>query len=432
MWFVSQNPSSISRIDGAGGILTRNLASATANPTHITSGAGGALWFTEGASTHAIGRIPATTPLAVADESRTTADSPNAIAAGSDGNLWFTQYSASDIGRMTPAGVATYFPLPTGLMNPEGITAGPDGALWYTTLNPGAVVRIATDGSQQPFPLGAGHFPDEIATGPDGALWFAAGDSIGRMTTDGAVEFFPLPTGVGLNYVAPGPDGNVWFTEENAGMIGRITTPPNATTGDATQVRAVDANANGTVNGHSQATDVAIEYGPEGGDLTTGPARHLGASPADQPVSIEVLGLAPSTAYRYRLSATNQTGTTRGAFGTFTTGPAPSCRVTRTRTGGGTIRLILRCKATDSVVARATVKEAPHARQASGLLARKLLYGNGRARVVKGKARLRIKPKRAARALLASRGQLLVKVGLSLRGGGTARPLKKKVRVRAR
>ena len=69
MWFVSQNPSSISRIDEAGNILTKNLSEALANPTHIVSGPGAALWFTEGVH-HAIGRMPAVTPLAVPDESR--------------------------------------------------------------------------------------------------------------------------------------------------------------------------------------------------------------------------------------------------------------------------------------------------------------------------------------------------------------------------
>ncbi len=268
MWFVSQGISSVSRIDAAGNILTKELASATANPTHITSGPEGALWFTEGV-TKAIGRIPAATPLAVPDESRTTEEGPNAIAAGSDGNLWFTEYSASKIGRMTPAGAATYFPLPAGFENPEGIAAGPEGALWFTALNPPTIVRIATDGTQRPFPLPKEMFPNEIAAGPDGALWFAAGDEIGRITTGGSIEGFPLPTGVGLNYVTPGPDGNVWFTEANVGRIGRITTPPNATTGAASEVQAGQAKIAGTVNGHSQPTDVTIEYGPVGSTTTT-------------------------------------------------------------------------------------------------------------------------------------------------------------------
>ena len=418
MWFVSQSPSSVSRIDGAGNILTKNLASALANPTHIVSGPDGALWFTEGV-TKAIGRIPATTPLAEPDESRTTSEGPNAIASGSDGNLWFTEYSASAIGRMTPAGVTAYFPLPPGIENPEGIAAGPDGALWYTALNPPTVVRIATDGIQRPYPLPAGTFVDEIAAGPDGALWFIAGEAIGRITLGGAVEKFPLPAGVGAVDITAGPDGNLWFTEQNAGQIGRITTPPNATTGGISRVGAGGATAAGTVSGHSQPTDVAIEYGPVGGATTTSPAKHLPAGAGEQPVSISLSRLAPSTGYVYRVVATNPTGTTTGAFAAFTTAPAPKCRVTRTSKGhGGRIRLALSCKNTQAVSARATIRVP------------RMLYGTARARVVKGRATLRVRPKKAARAQLALRHRLSVKIAMKLHGGGTSIALNKTVRVK--
>ena len=274
MWFVSQNPSSVSRIDSAGNVLTRNLASATANPYNIVSGPDGALWFTE-AVTKAIGRIPATTPLAVPDESRTTNEGATGLASGPDGNIWFTEYSASEVGRMALDGTTTYFPLPPAIENPEAIAAGPDGALWVTTLNPAAIVRITPAGDQLTFRLPVTPFPGEIAVGADGALWFTASDNIGRITTVGEIETFPLPAGVGVLDIAAGPDGNLWFTQANAGLIGRITTPPNATTGGISKVGAKGATAAGAVSGHSQPTEVAIEYGPVGGATKTGPAEHL-------------------------------------------------------------------------------------------------------------------------------------------------------------
>ena len=310
IWFADQSPSSVGRVDAAGDVQTKNLSSG-ANPYGITSGPEGALWLAE-ASAKVIGRIPATTPLAVPDESRTTEEGATAIAAGSDGKLWFTQYSSSKIGRMTPAGGTTYFPLPTGFENPEAITAGPDGALWYTTLNPPGVVRIATDGSQRPFPLPKKMYPGEIAAGPDGALWFGGPDEIGRITTGGEIEGFKLPLGVGLFGVTPGPDGNVWFTEANVGRIGRITTPPNATTIGASDVNAGEAKVAGRVDGHSQPTDVVVEYGPAGAASNRTSPLHLAASAADQPVTIPLSSLVPSTTYRYRVVATNPTGSTTG------------------------------------------------------------------------------------------------------------------------
>jgi virginiamycin B lyase len=426
MWFVSQGTaSSVSRIDTAGQVLTKDLASAIANPTHITAGPEGALWFTEGV-TKAIGRIPAAVPLAVPDESRLTSEAPNAIAAGSDGNLWFTEYSVSMIGRMTPAGVATYFPLPPGLENPEGITAGPDGALWYTTLNPSAIVRIATDGSQRTFPVPKEKIVNEIATGPDGALWFSASGEIGRMTTDGELEFFSLPKGVGLNVLAPGPDGNVWFTESNVGQIGRITTPPNATTGAVQGLAAGQATITGVVNGHSQPTEVRIEYGPAGGPTTTSAPLHLPALATDQPISISLSRLTPETVYRRRVVATNATGSTAGAFIPFTTGPAPKCRIKKSKLGRkGALTVSLRCTSTSSISAAARiVRPKKQAKQS-----RSSLFGRTSTKVTNGKATLRIKPKKAARKQLRRHARLSIRLSMKLRGGGAITGYNKTVHV---
>lgn len=426
MWFVVQEGPSganIGRIDAAGGMVGKFLT-ADSHPTHITAGPENALWFTE--SSGVIGKMPAGTPPAVPDESRTTKGTPNAIAVGPDGNLWFTEYIQSAIGRMTPSGTAKYFPLPKGFENPEGITAGPDGALWYTTLNPSAVVRIATDGTQQTFPLPKKETPDEITLGPDNALWFSAAARIGRMTTAGAFESFPVPSGEGFVDLTAGPDGNVWFTEANAGRIGRITTPPNASTGAASGVLAGQATIAGTVNGHSQPTDVTVEYGPVGGATASSSPLHLPASAADQPTSIPLSGLVPATAYRYRVVAKNGTGTTDGAFEEFTTGPAPKCRIKKSRLAAkGILTITLSCSSTDSISATARIS-AP---KKSAKQSRSSVYGRGSAKVVNGKATLKIKPKKAARKALASHSRLSVRLAMKLRGGGAIVGYNKSVHV---
>jgi hypothetical protein len=172
-----------------------------------------------------------------------------------------------------------------------------------------------------------------------------------------------------------------------------------------------------------------------GGATTTSPPTHLAASAADQPVSIPLGKLTPKTTYRYRVVATNPTGTTAGAFAEFTTGPPPSCRVTRTRLGaGGKITLRLKCKKTQSINARATTRGPRGSAKQSGATRSKrsvLLYGKAHARVVKGKATLRIKPKKRALALLRQRHRLRVKIGLKAHGGGATTALKAK-NVRAR
>ena len=150
------------------------IPTASSSPCGIAAGPDGNLWFTESA--------PARTRSA---GSRRQGSSPSSrsrrraavlgITAGPDGNLWFTESGANQIGRITPAGAVTEFPIPTAGSHPYGITAGPDGNLWFTEFN---------------------------------------ANKIGRITTAGVITEFPIPTAGSAAYgIAAGPDGNLWFTE---------------------------------------------------------------------------------------------------------------------------------------------------------------------------------------------------------------------------
>lgn len=74
---------------------------------------------------------------------------PTGITTGPDGNLWFTEATGNQIGRMTPAGSVQEFPLPTTCHNngsrcdPEGITSGPDGALWFAEAAGNQIGRLS-------------------------------------------------------------------------------------------------------------------------------------------------------------------------------------------------------------------------------------------------------------------------------------------------
>ena len=300
-----------------------------------------------------IGRVPATTPLAVPDESRTTEEGATAIAAGSDGNLWFTQYSSSKIGRMTPGGVTTYFPLPKGFENPEGITAGPDGALWYTALNP---------------PASCGSPPTGPAAVPAAEKNVPGRDrGRSRRRRSGSRERrnrpdhhrrggrrLQAPERRRAQLRDPGARRERLVHRGERGRIGRITTPPNATTIGAGDVNAGEAKVAGTVDGHSQPTDVVVEYGPTGAASNHTSPLHLAASAADQSVTIPLSRLSPSTKYRYRVVATNPTGSTSGAFAEFTTGPPPKCRIKKAKLRtSGTLTVPLTCTATSSIAAAA-------------------------------------------------------------------------------
>ena len=76
-----------------------------------------------------------------------------AITAGPDGNLWFTEEGANKIGRITPSGRITEFPIPTASSGPDGITAGPDGNLWFTEGAANKIGRITPTGAITEFPI---------------------------------------------------------------------------------------------------------------------------------------------------------------------------------------------------------------------------------------------------------------------------------------
>ena len=205
---------------------TMTLGPGPVEPSDITAGPGGALWFSD---LLGVGRI--TTAGAFAHYDDPDAIELSGIAAGPDGNLWFTDPSADSIGRLTPAGGVTYFS--DGTVDfPLGITAGPDGALWFTDAGSNSIGRITTAGAISNFAdpsVDAG--PVAITTGPDGDLWFVneGSNSIGQMTTSGSLTLYYSLAINGPSAITAGPDGALWYTNEGDDTIGRITTAGSST-----------------------------------------------------------------------------------------------------------------------------------------------------------------------------------------------------------
>lgn len=228
VWFTETEAHQIGRITPAGAITEFPVA--TAVSFGITAGPDGNLWFTE--LSGQIGRI---TPSGTVTEFPAFAG-PERITAGSDGNLWFTETSGR-IGRITPSGAVTQFQPPTAGSRLRDITAGPDGNLWFTeelTEESGFVVlidipqvgRITPAGVVTEFPLSAPlSRPQDITPGPDGNLWFTHGNQIGRIAPTGSVTHFSFSTAAGrFPYaITAGPDNNIWFTEFDGNQIGRVT-----------------------------------------------------------------------------------------------------------------------------------------------------------------------------------------------------------------
>jgi hypothetical protein len=128
------------------------------------------------------------------------------------------------------------------------------------------------------------------------------------------------------------------------GGDGVFTTPtaPAAGTGSATRVTVNTATLNGTVDPNGRATSWHFEYGTS----TSYGARTAGASAGSgttaRSVAAAISGLRPGRLYHYRLVATSDAGTSRGADRTFSTagppttvtGPASSVALSSARLNG--------------------------------------------------------------------------------------------------
>ena len=155
---------------------------------------------------------------------------PNDIIAGPGGDIWFDSFKNSSnqsyIGRTTPAGSMTLWPS-TNIA--ASIVAGSDGNLWFTTPTaegeqPGqitpsgrftnysiALSQVAGDH------LDSEKYPSVMVAGSDGAVWFTERlwHAIGRIAPDGSVTQYTLPaTTYPIDYlggIAAGANHTIWF-----------------------------------------------------------------------------------------------------------------------------------------------------------------------------------------------------------------------------
>jgi virginiamycin B lyase len=216
-------------------ITELKVATASEGPYGVTL-AGGELWTTlvhAGVVARVVGGEVERFDLGAAGSR------PSVIVGGPDGAVWFTRNGDDRIGRIDPshaaladaagaaeaaeAGRPEIAVVAEVAGAPFGLCVGPDAALWFTLMNSDRIGRLTPDGQVTEFPIGTtGGFPAMITADED--LWFTLnqGNAIGRMTVTGEVTTFPLPTAAaGPVGISAGPHG-VWLVEIIAGQVGRI------------------------------------------------------------------------------------------------------------------------------------------------------------------------------------------------------------------
>jgi streptogramin lyase len=275
LWFTEgvtseSSADRIASIAPSGQITEFPLPPGNNDPTLITSSPTGRVWFTESGK---IGWITPEGQLGAAFSIPAPDNYVEGITVGPEGDIWFTE-RFGNIGRMTPSGQFTEFPVKG---EPKSITKGPDGNLWFTlAVNRHSIVdvggeigRITPTGHVTTFPLsyGSGE-PDGITSGPGGNLWFTAhsvsaeltssAGRIGRITPRGQIREFSLPAG--LDYpteIAAGPDRHLWFTAPGY------------------SVRFFDAGGIGAITPSGKATDFPSPNDRHGVGITSGPDGNL-------------------------------------------------------------------------------------------------------------------------------------------------------------
>ena len=224
---------------------------------------------------------------------------PRYITEGPDGNLWwagggqvFTPNPdpdtggtfTSNIGRITPAGAITEFPVDCGGCLFDDIASGPGNQLFVSsnheglwTITTGGVVGFVqpqrSDGSAVTYALGpltsdgddlwgattdivwrydvpSGVFTEfsvsgaggEVVVDANGIVWFTAESAIGRFDpTTGLSTTTPVPDDIApgnqpatISSLAVASDGNIWFTDRFNHAVGYLDPTDSSVTQFAT------------------------------------------------------------------------------------------------------------------------------------------------------------------------------------------------------
>ena len=148
----------IGRITPAGVITEFAIPTPFSGPRALAAGPDGNIWFSEFHASK-IGRI--TMDGVVTEFTLPRPDSgPGDITAGADGNIWFVELNGTidgrfvtgnRVGRITMRGEITEFAIPSPTGSPTNVAVGPDRNVWYT--KGAALGRVTPDGVITEFPL---------------------------------------------------------------------------------------------------------------------------------------------------------------------------------------------------------------------------------------------------------------------------------------
>ena len=207
----------------------------------------------------------------------------------------------------TGAGVAAVLAAPTAITGPMS-AVGPTSATASGTVNPNG------QSTSWYFEYGTSTSYGKKTSSK------SAGSGTANVQVSGALTGLSPSTTYHYRLVAANGGGTT------RGGDGIFTTPsaPSAVTGSSTSVTVSSATLNGTVDPNGRATTWYFQYGTSTGYGSRTPAQSAGSGTTATGVAAAVSRLRPGRLYHYRLVATSDAGTSRGADRTFSTFGPPT------------------------------------------------------------------------------------------------------------
>lgn len=235
MWFLDENAAQLVRMSMSGTIKEFNIeAELSGNAVSMAVGPDGKLYISDESTS--ITRVTTNGTAIQIPIPSGDSTSIDGLAAGPDGNVWFNEFT--HIAKVTPGGVVTEFPYPSGINQYGGVTTGSDGNVWFAQSAQNAIGRInPTTGVIKMFAISVSCTPAAVVLAKDNNVWFfclTSSPTLGKITPSGNITTFNIGGTFGSNeteqFCARGPDGEPWCAAGNQGTIFRVNTSAHTVT----------------------------------------------------------------------------------------------------------------------------------------------------------------------------------------------------------